>query len=348
LNEVPSTSALIPTGETAGAIRSPLNLQVMGSNFVPGSMVRWNGENRTTVLVGPDRVDAMIPASDLLEAGTAEVTVFTPAPGGGTSNPQPFVISNPMPTVTAISPSGATAGGAGFTLVVTGSNLLPGSTVRWNGSNRATTYIGNSQLRAQIPASDLAMAGNVSVTVFTSGPGGGPSNAQTFTINAIVASPESQDEDAAPPAGTTEPEPAQPATAPHRADGSLPAVDAADSEPEGARSEASTGEVRRPVALAAAMGPAVPSEVPVLEALEPETANAGDGEFILKVHGKNLVPGAVVRWNGKDLRTSFGGRDELLAEIPSSHVAAPGTFRITVINPGPESPESRPLEFTVR
>jgi hypothetical protein len=29
---------------------------------------------------------AAIPASDIATAGTAQVTVFTPAPGGGTSN----------------------------------------------------------------------------------------------------------------------------------------------------------------------------------------------------------------------------------------------------------------------
>jgi hypothetical protein len=55
--------------------------------------------------------------------------------------------------------------------------------VRWNGSNRTTTFVSSTQLTATIPASDIAVAGTAQVTVFTPTPGGGTSSAQTFTIN---------------------------------------------------------------------------------------------------------------------------------------------------------------------
>ena len=67
-------------------------------------------------------------------------------------------------------------------LVVQGSNFVPGSVVLWNGANRPTTFIGTNQLRATIPASDLALMVPVSVTVFTPGPGGGTSLPQMFNI----------------------------------------------------------------------------------------------------------------------------------------------------------------------
>jgi len=45
------------------------------------------------------------------------VTVFTPAPGGGTSTALPFTITaatNPVPALTSLSPSNATVGGNRF------------------------------------------------------------------------------------------------------------------------------------------------------------------------------------------------------------------------------------------
>ncbi|MGH7753736.1 MAG: beta strand repeat-containing protein, partial [Gemmatimonadales bacterium] len=180
----PSTSGLVPVSATAGATRDTLTVRVNGSSFVARSVVRWNGSNRVTTFFNSNRVDATIPASDLLGAGMAQVTVFTPIPGGGTSNAQTFTINNPSPALAALSPSSAPAGEPGLILTVTGSNFVPGSVVRWNGANRPTTFIGGSQLRATIPASDLAVMGSANVTVFTPGPGGGTSAPQVFTITA--------------------------------------------------------------------------------------------------------------------------------------------------------------------
>ncbi|MBI5202886.1 MAG: IPT/TIG domain-containing protein [Elusimicrobia bacterium] len=89
----------------------------------------------------------------------------------------------PAPVVTSISPSSAAAGGPDFVLNVFGGNFLTGrSTVRWNGAVRETGYISATQIQALITAADLAAAGAASVTVFNPGPGGGTSNAATFTI----------------------------------------------------------------------------------------------------------------------------------------------------------------------
>ena len=94
-----------------------------------------------------------------------------------------FSFSNPVATLTSLSPSSATAGGAGFTLTVNGSNFLESSVVRWNGSDRTTTFVNSTQVKASIPSSDIATAGTAQVTVFNPSPGGGTSNALTFTIN---------------------------------------------------------------------------------------------------------------------------------------------------------------------
>jgi trimeric autotransporter adhesin len=90
--------------------------------------------------------------------------------------------SSPVPSITALSPSAVTAGVNGFTLTVTGTNLLSLSTVQWNGSQLPTEYVSSGQLQAQVSASDVATAASVSVTVVTPSPGGGTSTTLPFGV----------------------------------------------------------------------------------------------------------------------------------------------------------------------
>ncbi|MBN2099988.1 MAG: Ig-like domain repeat protein [Dehalococcoidia bacterium] len=93
----------------------------------------------------------------------------------------------PLPTTTSISPASKIVGDAGFTLTVNGTNFVNGaSVVRLDGSDRATVFVNSTQLTATIPASDLTTGGDKSITVFTSAPGGGISNAQTLTVNKMT------------------------------------------------------------------------------------------------------------------------------------------------------------------
>jgi hypothetical protein len=96
--------------------------------------------------------------------------------------------SNAVPVLTSVSPASATAGGAAFTLTATGSGFLVTSTVHWNGAARPTTFVNTSQLKAEIPANDLATAGTAQITVVTPAPGGGTSSAVAFTIQPLPVS----------------------------------------------------------------------------------------------------------------------------------------------------------------
>jgi uncharacterized protein (TIGR03437 family) len=179
-NPVPALSNISPTSALAGS--GNLMITVNGSGFSASSRVRFNGADLPTSFVSGTQLTATIPASSLAAAGTASITVFNPAPGGGTSGAAPFTINNPVPSVTTLSPASATAGGAAFTLMVNGANFVSGSTVRWNGGNRVTTFIGANQLSAAITAADVASAGAAGVTVANPAPGGGASNAVNFTV----------------------------------------------------------------------------------------------------------------------------------------------------------------------
>ncbi len=89
-NPVPTIAFLDPGGAPAGG--PAFNLLVTGANFVAGSVVRWNGSDRPTTGVA-SAAEAQISASDIAAAGTAAVTVFNPAPGGGISNSLTFPIA---------------------------------------------------------------------------------------------------------------------------------------------------------------------------------------------------------------------------------------------------------------
>ena len=90
--------------------------------------------------------------------------------------------ATPSPALASISPSATTPGGSAFTLFVQGSNFQPNSVVRWNNSDRQTTFVSGTLLQAQIVSADVANAGTANVKVFTSG--AGESAAASFKIEA--------------------------------------------------------------------------------------------------------------------------------------------------------------------
>ena len=114
-NSVPTIQALYPSCAPAGEqfVDSVDNeLTVVGLNFVAGSVVRWNGNDRPTTSNGSiNGLLAQISAGDIATAGTAAVTVFNPAPGGGSSNSFTFTITPGAvdPQSIAVDPTGTFA-----------------------------------------------------------------------------------------------------------------------------------------------------------------------------------------------------------------------------------------------
>jgi hypothetical protein len=180
-NPVPSLISISPTSATAGG--ASFTLTVNGSNFVALSAVEWNGVKQTTKFVSSTQITATITPADIKTAGSTQVTVFNPTPGGGASSAKTFDINNPIPALTKLTPSSATAGSAAFTLTVTGTGFNSSTVVDWKGSARSTTYVSPTTVTAAISATDIASSGSAQVTATNPSPGGGMSNALTFTIN---------------------------------------------------------------------------------------------------------------------------------------------------------------------
>lgn len=89
---VPAISSLSPSSAAVGG--PGFNLLVNGSNFFLESVVRWNGSPRPTQFAACGQLTASIPAGDIATPGTAEVKVFTPAPGGGLSSGTTFYVTS--------------------------------------------------------------------------------------------------------------------------------------------------------------------------------------------------------------------------------------------------------------
>jgi hypothetical protein len=147
------------------------------------SVVNWAGSPLTTTYVSGTQITAPVSAADVAKAGTYKVTVTNPAPGGGTTTYLNFTVDNPAPTLTKISPSSATHGGAAFTLTTTGTSYVSGSSIEWKGIKLTTTYVSSTKLTATVPSTDIKTAGTANVTVFNPTPGGGTSAPLTFTID---------------------------------------------------------------------------------------------------------------------------------------------------------------------
>ncbi|HEX2440675.1 MAG TPA: hypothetical protein VHT71_20350 [Methylomirabilota bacterium] len=120
-------------------------------------------------------------------SGTTTCTVIANSNLTVTATFDPAPTTAPVPALSGLVPATALAGSAPFTLTVNGSGFASSSVVRWNGSDRATTFVSGGQLTAAITSADLTTAGSFPVTVYTPAPGGGTSAAAAFTVTVAAA-----------------------------------------------------------------------------------------------------------------------------------------------------------------
>ena len=185
----PTIKSLSPSSIEAG--QPAFILTVNGGSFTPASTVLWNGTQRSSLFVTTSQLTAQIFASDIQNAGTAQVSVDTPSPGGGISQSLTFTINpapNPIPQITSLSPSGVTTGSGQFTLVVRGNNFVSPSIVMVNSASRPTNFVNSTYLQATIYASDVSTGGSLPITVLNPTPGGGSSNVFMLSVTNPVPS----------------------------------------------------------------------------------------------------------------------------------------------------------------
>ena len=117
-NPKPVAQQLSPDEGTVGG--GNVRVTVFGRNFTSASVMRWNGASRLTTFTDSTQLSINVTKPDLANAANAEISVFTPGPGGGESSTLKFVIA-PCQYGLALSKSNYSAlGDTGGILVSTG------------------------------------------------------------------------------------------------------------------------------------------------------------------------------------------------------------------------------------
>jgi hypothetical protein len=108
-NPAPTITSLSPSNAAPGG--PAFNMTIVGTGFVSSTGANWNGQALAIVSQTSTQIVASVPAADIATAGTAQVTVSTPTPGGGTSSSVAFQITT-TPTSFPILISESALGGA--------------------------------------------------------------------------------------------------------------------------------------------------------------------------------------------------------------------------------------------
>lgn len=154
------------------------------SDATPGATIYFTTDGTTpspssTAYSGPitvstsETVEAVALAGGFTQSSVAAATYTIAVP------PPAF----PTPTVDGLSPAYVSAGSGARTLTVSGSGFITDSVAYWGTTPLPTHWVSETQLSAQVPASDLAIAGINIISVHTPGPGGGTSNNFQFEID---------------------------------------------------------------------------------------------------------------------------------------------------------------------
>jgi hypothetical protein len=82
-------------------------LSVYGANFVPGAVVNWNYQPRTTTYISGHEVQAQILSTDIAHNTAGYISVTNPAPGGGSSSASwaQVEVHAPISTIAVDSPT---------------------------------------------------------------------------------------------------------------------------------------------------------------------------------------------------------------------------------------------------
>jgi hypothetical protein len=221
----------------------------------------------------------------------------------------PIAVAAPA-EITGLTPAAAIAGGADFTLTISGTYFTSTAVVMWNNTALTTTYESATELTAMVPASLIATAGSASVSVSTDRES---SASESFFISAPAVSGQSP--------------------SPSVARGFTLAVNSSATAP------AVIGAIAAPSAASAVTANTV-SPPPTITGMSPSSVVANGAAFTLTVSGTNFISTAVVMWNNTALTTTYVSTTTLKAAVPASLIVSYSTVSITVTTSGGVSPSA--------
>jgi hypothetical protein len=245
------------------------------------------------------------------------------------------------PAIASVSPTVVAAGSRDVTLAVEGIGFASDALVTWNSTPLTTTVTSATSATAVVPATLVAAAGQVAVTI---GSGGRSSTPQPVLVASGPAI-ESLDPPLVQAGSVPTAELALTVTgvgfgadAVVQWDGEpLPTTVASTTELQASvpvRSTTMPRTVAITVVSAGVTSPPATLSIPAhgaIASVSPAAVAAGGPAFTLTVDGVGFVPDATVAWNGGPLATTFVDATRLTANVPASAVASPGSAAVTEV-----------------
>jgi len=266
------------------------------------------------------------------------------------------MLENPVPTVTAVSPTAVPVGN--FTLTITGSKFVNGAKVMFAGQTLTTKFVSATQLTATGTTTSAQNGTSVQVSVVNPDPGSITSSTIMVKVGAsgivVRLSPPRANlrpgetvQFKATITGTTNPNVVWKVNSAPGGNTTVGTISTTGlyTAPAGLTGSTVTigaPSVEDPQSNNAPSFVTLLSNLPVVTAALPAPLPVGD--FTIAVSGTNFLNGAQVIFDGVMLPTTFVSATSLSA---SGNAASAGTIPLQVINPGAGSPTSNILQVQV-
>ena len=334
------TPSSVPVGS------APLTITISGTGFTSSSLVTVNNTQVATVYVSASQLQATVPAGQLASGAQLQVGV-TNGGGSSTSTTVALSVDNPVPVLASIAPSTIVVGTSSANVTLTGNGFVPTSTASFNGSVRPTTFTSATQVAVSLTAVDLAVVANSTITVTNSGPGGGTSSGQPFsvvnplpTITSIspASLPSGSADTSLDIVGTN----LLPTTSASWNGTALTVTFVSATElhvavPAALLAAGGTASItlsNPPGMISAAVSFTVVSPAPTLTSIQPRNVNLGKAATIT-LTGSGFEANSVVQWNGLPRPTTFLSTTSLQVALSAADLAIGGTGKLSVTNPTP-------------
>ncbi len=167
-NPVPTITGTNPNAIPAGFYPISAGITVLGTGFVPGASVLWDGTAPIYIgTIAPNSMTISIPGGYLQVPGQHTLTVVNPAPGGGAS--LPFVIDVLAPLILSVDPPSfnvMTPASSAIPITVTGTGFSALATLYASGTPIPTTFVHEALLTGFITSgvAEALEIGGISIT----------------------------------------------------------------------------------------------------------------------------------------------------------------------------------------
>ncbi|MFA6054869.1 MAG: PKD domain-containing protein [Thermodesulfovibrionales bacterium] len=176
IEPIPVLTSITPNPATAGG--QDFILQAIGSDFFPGFVVTFSGQNLTTTYINSGELNAAVPSSLITTTGAYPVSVLNSY--GQSSNALYLTVENPVPELHSVNPATVPAD-TDAVIILAGSGFAANSGAALDANIIATAFINSNYLSLSIPGA-LLTPGNHAITVSNPSPGGGFSGAIMLSV----------------------------------------------------------------------------------------------------------------------------------------------------------------------